>query len=57
MSKKKLKEGVDFYFNVDGLMVLTEQYHLNRGKCCESSCKHCPFGFQRNSGKQYKPKK
>jgi len=25
---KQLKEGIDFYFDADGFMVLTEAYHL-----------------------------
>lgn len=37
-------EGLDFYFD-DGLMVLTRRYLLNRGFCCESGCRHCPYGF------------
>ncbi len=39
-----IKEGEDFYFNEEGLMVLTEAYHLKRGYCCGSGCKHCPYG-------------
>ncbi len=38
------KEGVDFYYNDQGLMVLTEAYHLKRGFCCHSDCLHCPYG-------------
>jgi len=33
----------DYYFNSDGLMVFTENYHLKRGYCCKNNCKHCPF--------------
>jgi len=36
-------EAEDFYFNEQGLMVFTEKYHLKRGYCCGSGCKHCPF--------------
>jgi len=32
----------DFYFD-GGLMVFTEAYHLRRGYCCDSGCRHCPF--------------
>ena len=32
----------DFYWE-DGNMVLTEQYHLKRGSCCGSGCRHCPY--------------
>ncbi len=37
------KEGVDFYYNDEGLMVLTEKYLLKRGHCCHSDCVHCPY--------------
>ncbi|WP_175574404.1 DUF5522 domain-containing protein [Algoriphagus marinus] len=33
----------DYYFNESGLMVFTKSYHLKRGYCCGSGCKHCPF--------------
>ena len=42
-----LKEGEDYYFNSQGLMVMTEQYHLKRGFCCKSGCKHCPWGYKK----------
>ncbi len=36
----------DFYVDpVSGYRVFTEAYHLRRGRCCESGCRHCPFGF------------
>jgi len=41
----QLKEGEDFYFE-KGLMVFTEKYHLKRGSCCQSGCRHCPYGFK-----------
>lgn len=41
---RPLVEGEDFYFNEAGLMVFTEKYHLKRGHCCKSRCKHCPYG-------------
>jgi hypothetical protein len=40
-----LKEGEDFYFDEEGLMVLTEKYLKKRGHCCQSGCRHCPYGF------------
>ncbi|XP_023370326.1 uncharacterized protein C1orf53 homolog [Otolemur garnettii] len=27
-----------------GYVVLTELAHLQRGKCCGSACRHCPYG-------------
>ena len=32
----------DFYFEA-GLLVFTEAYHLRRGWCCGSNCRHCPY--------------
>ena len=43
---KQLQEGVDFYYNPEGLMVLTEKYHLERGYCCGNGCRHCPFDYK-----------
>ncbi len=25
-------------------LVFTAQYHLRRGYCCNSGCRHCPYG-------------
>ena len=33
----------DFYFEADGLMVFTAEYHLRRGYCCGNDCRHCPY--------------
>ena len=34
----------EFYY--DGpYIVFTEAYHLRRGWCCQSGCRHCPYGF------------
>ena len=41
---RKLVEGVDYYFE-NGLMVFTEYYLRERGYCCTSGCRHCPYGF------------
>lgn len=32
----------DFYME-GGAVVFTAQYHLRRGWCCGSGCRHCPF--------------
>ena len=39
-------EGIDYYINEDGLVVLTEKYHLERGYCCGNGCKHCPYLYE-----------
>jgi len=33
----------DFYFDPGGLLVFTAAYHLRRGYCCGSGCRHCPY--------------
>jgi len=39
---RNLREGEDYYF--DGpYLVFTAAYHLKRGQCCGSGCRHCPF--------------
>jgi len=35
----------DFYFDGPNL-VFTAAYHLKRGSCCGSGCRHCPFGAE-----------
>ena len=42
----------DYYINEQGFKVFTEKYHLKRGYCCESGCKHCPYGFKKNNKKE-----
>jgi hypothetical protein len=43
---KELIEGIHYYLNEEGLMVLTEKYHLLRGYCCSNGCLHCPFNYE-----------
>ena len=38
-------EGIHFYYNDSGFIVLTEKYHLERGVCCGNGCKHCPYDY------------
>ena len=49
MKKKSLEED-DFYYSNDGYIIFTENYHLKRGSCCQSNCKHCPFGYDAKTG-------
>ena len=39
---KTFVEGRDYYFE-NGLMVLSRAYLLDRGYCCGSQCRHCPY--------------
>jgi Family of unknown function (DUF5522) len=34
--------GEDYYLE-DGKYVFTAAYHLKRGHCCGSGCRHCPY--------------
>ncbi len=31
------------YYVENGLVVYTAAYHLKRGSCCGSGCRHCPY--------------
>ena len=42
---KELKEGIDYYKDDSGNMVLTKAYHLKRGYCCQSGCLECPYDY------------
>ena len=35
-------EPEDFYYE-GPYLVFTEAYHLKRGYCCNSGCRHCPY--------------
>jgi hypothetical protein len=44
------QEGEDFYYTPEGYKCFTEKYHLKRGYCCKSGCRHCPYGFDKKTG-------
>lgn len=39
----------DSYFE-NGLLVYTAAYHLKRGHCCGSGCRHCPYAPRHVAG-------
>ncbi len=39
----RLVQGVDYYLD-GGKFVFTAAYHRKRGFCCNSKCRHCPYG-------------
>ncbi|MBS1960933.1 MAG: hypothetical protein JST04_01865 [Bdellovibrionales bacterium] len=49
-----LREGIDYYLDENGLLVFTEAYHLARGTCCGSGCRHCPYGHANVPGRRGK---
>lgn len=50
MFKKELDPS-EFYLSPEGYIIYTEKYHLKRGYCCKNGCKHCPFGYNKKTGK------
>ncbi|WP_143100728.1 DUF5522 domain-containing protein [Spirosoma endophyticum] len=49
-SKQKKIPGLandDYYYTPEGFVVFTATYHLKRGYCCRSGCRHCPYGFKK----------
>jgi Family of unknown function (DUF5522) len=48
MMLEQLVEGIDYYIE-NGFVVFTAHYLRNRGYCCESGCRHCPYGFVRKN--------
>ena len=43
-----VEEDENSYF--DGpYLVFTAAYHLKRGYCCQSGCRHCPYGFGKDA--------
>ena len=57
MSKNTIKENEDYYYNEQGYKVFTENFHLKRGYCCKSGCKHCPYGYDKKTDRFIKPNK
>ena len=41
----KIIEGTHYYIE-NGLMVFTELYHIAKGYCCKSGCRHCAYGYK-----------
>ena len=48
-SKRSNLDSEDYYLSEEGYIVFTEKYHLRRGYCCKSGCKHCPYGYYKKT--------
>ena len=33
----------ELYYLENGKVVFTPKYHISRGYCCGSNCRHCPY--------------
>jgi hypothetical protein len=57
-----MKNDKELYYLENGKVVFTPKYHIERGYCCESGCRHCPYEPNHIKGnielkEQYKTKK
>ena len=50
-SKRSKLSKEEYYLSEEGFVVFTEKYLLKRVYCCKNSCKHCPYGFNKKSGR------
>jgi hypothetical protein len=42
-----VNQNKESYIDPDtGFVVFTEVFHLKRGYCCGSKCRHCPFNHE-----------
>lgn len=41
--REKIKLLPSYFYIENGLKVFTEEFHIERGYCCGSGCRHCPF--------------
>jgi len=56
------KDDKELYYLEIGKVVFTPKYHIDRGYCCGSGCRHCPYEPKHIKGnialeKQYKTNK
>lgn len=51
MPPRENLEPDDYYKTEEGYIVFTEKYLLKRGYCCQNGCRHCPYGFNKKSGR------
>ncbi|MEM8874374.1 MAG: DUF5522 domain-containing protein [Planctomycetota bacterium] len=52
MPQRSLQEGRDYEIDERGYLVFTALYLLERGECCGSGCKNCPFNYRNVSEPQ-----
>jgi len=56
VQKEMFVEGLHYY-KENGDWVFTELYHLLRGYCCRSGCRHCVYGYQQQEINHKMPEK
>jgi len=51
--KKKKEFLKDIHYYLEGeRVVFTALFHLERGQCCGSGCRHCPYESKHKKGNQ-----
>ncbi len=52
VKRKKEKEFIqNVHYYLEGeRIVFTEQFHLERGHCCGTGCRHCPYDPKHTKG-------
>ncbi|MEJ1238933.1 DUF5522 domain-containing protein [Chryseolinea sp. T2] len=50
------EEENEYYYLENGLIVFKATFLLKRGYCCKRGCRHCPYGFRKDSAKDEKSK-
>ena len=53
---KSYKEGIHYYMDGERV-VFTALFHIQRGSCCGSGCRHCPYDPKHTKGKVVLAKK
>ena len=47
---EQLEEGIHYYMEKERV-IFTALFHIKRGQCCGSGCRHCPFDPKYTKGK------
>ncbi|HRK27630.1 MAG TPA: DUF5522 domain-containing protein [Chitinophagales bacterium] len=55
MKQPELIKNIHYYIDELGRWVFTAQYLTERGYCCQSGCRHCPYGFKKEQKKKRNP--
>lgn len=50
--RTRSSEQPDYYFEND-LLVYTAHFHVKRGSCCGSGCRHCPYDPRHIAGNRH----
>ena len=50
--KEGRQEENEYYYLENGLIVFKAAFLLKRGYCCKRGCRHCPYGFDTDKGRE-----